>query len=63
MLFDPMSDFQNLGHPFIFHDPKISFIGWSIPMIFISPLLQLLAIIFTSFITLTRIGQKNNNNL
>ena len=28
MLFNPASDFQNFGHPFILYDPKISFIGW-----------------------------------
>ena len=63
MLFDPMSDFQNFGHPFILYDPKISFIGWSILMIFISPFLQMLTTIFASFITLIRIGQKNYNNV
>jgi len=56
MLFDPMSDFQNFGHPFILYDPKISFIGWLILMIFISPFLQLLTTIFASFITLLRIS-------
>ena len=54
MLFNPSSDFQNFGHPFILYEPKISFIGWSILMIFISPFLQLLTIIFASFLTLTR---------
>jgi len=63
MLFNPMSDFQNFGHPYILYDPKISFIGWSILMIFISPFLQLLTTIFASFITLIRIGQKNSNNV
>jgi len=58
MLFDPSSDFQNFGHPFILYDPKISFIGWSILMIFISPFLQLLTTIFASFMTLTRCGIK-----
>lgn len=54
MLFDPSSDFKNFGHPFILYDPKISFIGWFILMIFISPFLQLLTTIFASFITLMK---------
>jgi len=58
MLFNPMSDFQNFGHPFILYDPKISFIGWLILMIFISPFLQLLTTIFASYITLMRMGKK-----
>jgi hypothetical protein len=52
MLFDPSADFQNFGHPFILYDPKISFIGWLVLMIFISPFLQLLTTIFGSFLTL-----------
>ena len=63
MLFDPRSDFQNFGHPFILYDPKISFIGWLILMIFISPFLQLLTTIFAAFITLIRIEQKNSNQV
>ena len=58
MLFDPKSDFQNFGHPFILYDPKISFIGWLILMIFISPFLQLLTTIFVAFITLMKSGVK-----
>jgi len=53
-LFDSSYDYQNFGHPFILYDPKISFIGWLILMIIISPFLQLLTTIFASFITLTK---------
>jgi hypothetical protein len=63
MLFDLKSDFQNFGHPFILYDPKISFIGWSILMIFLSPFLQLLTTIFASFITLMKHGIKNSSQL
>jgi len=56
MLFSPRSDFQNFGHPFILYDPKISFIGWLILMIFLSPFLQLLTTVFASFITLAKNG-------
>jgi hypothetical protein len=58
MLFDRSSDFQNFGHPYILYDPKISFIGWSILMIIVSPFLQLLTTIFAAFITLIRSEKK-----
>lgn len=54
MLFNPATDFKNLGIPLILYDPKISFIGWIVLMILISPFLQLLATIFTSYLTLLR---------
>lgn len=60
MLFDPKSDFQNFGYPIILYDPKISFIGWSILMIFLSPFLQLLTTIFAAFIILMKSGEKNS---
>jgi uncharacterized protein YneF (UPF0154 family) len=41
----------NFGHPMILYDPKISFIGWLVLMIIISPLLQLLTAIFGFYIT------------
>ena len=43
-----------IGHPFILYDPKISFIGWLVLMMFISPFLQLLTTIFGSYLTLLR---------
>ncbi len=56
--FDPSYDFKNFGHPFILYDPKLSFIGFSILMIFISPFLQLLTTIFTVFMALIRNEKK-----
>jgi hypothetical protein len=56
--FDPSYDFENFGHPFILYDPKLSFIGFSILMIIISPFLQLLTTIFAVFITLIRNEKK-----
>jgi hypothetical protein len=53
MLFDPAADIENFGHPFILFDPRLSFIGWLVLMIFISPFLRLLTTIFTAFLTLT----------
>jgi hypothetical protein len=58
MFFDSSPDFQNFGHPYILYDPKISFYGWLILMIIISPFLQLLTTIFAVFITLIRNGRK-----
>jgi hypothetical protein len=52
MLFDPAADFANFGIPLILYDPKVSFIGWLILMIFISPFLQLLTTLFSSYLTL-----------
>jgi hypothetical protein len=53
-LFDPTTDYKNLGVPFILYDPKISFVGWIVLMIFISPFLQLLTTIFASYLTLSK---------
>ena len=52
MLGDPAADFANFGIPMILYDPKISFVGWLILMIFISPFLQLLTTLFSSHLTL-----------
>jgi hypothetical protein len=54
MLFDPASDYKNFGIPMILYEPKASFIGWLVLMIFISPFLQLLTTIFSSYLTLIR---------
>ncbi|MFH1336862.1 MAG: hypothetical protein ABII96_10130 [Candidatus Zixiibacteriota bacterium] len=54
LLFDPASDFKNFGIPMILYEPKASFIGWLVLMIFISPFLQLLTTIFASYLTLQR---------
>ena len=56
--FDPSFDFQNFGLPNILYDPKISFIGWQILMIIISPFLQLLTTVFVAFLTLFRNEEK-----
>jgi hypothetical protein len=56
MAFDPAADFENFGHPMILFDPRISFIGWLILMIIISPIVQLMASIFSAFITLMKSG-------
>ncbi len=52
MLGDPATDYENFGIPFILYDPKLSFIGWLILMIFISPFLQLLTMVFAAFLAL-----------
>jgi len=52
MLFDPTADFVNFGIPMILYDPRASFVGWLVLMIFISPFLQLLTTLFSSYLTL-----------
>ncbi len=60
MLLDPKADIANFGIPMILYDPKISFIGWIILMVFISPFLQLLATIFASHMTLWRLSKNKH---
>ena len=62
MLFDPNADFQNFGHPFILYDPKLSFIGWLVLMMAISPFLQLLTTIFGSYLTLLHWVRSGSND-
>jgi len=52
MLFDPAADFVSFGIPMILYDPRASFVGWLVLMIFISPFLQLLTTLFSSYLTL-----------
>jgi hypothetical protein len=52
MLFDPAADFVNFGIPMILYDPRASFVGWLVLMIFISPFLQLLTTLFSSYLVL-----------
>ncbi|MGZ7096005.1 MAG: hypothetical protein ACXVHU_05985 [Methanobacterium sp.] len=59
MLLDPNANFRNFGIPMILYDPKMSFIGWMILMVIISPFLQLLTTIFASNVTLWKISKKN----
>lgn len=53
LLFDPTFDVANFGHPDILYDPTLSFVGWLVLMIFISPFLQLLTTLFSSYLTLS----------
>lgn len=50
MIFARSSDFTDFGIPMILFDPKLSFIGWIILMIVISPFLQLLTSIFSGYL-------------
>ena len=59
LLFEEKTQFENFGHPFILYDPKISFVGWLILMIFISPFLQLLSSIFSSFLAIYLLTDSN----
>ena len=62
MILDPNANIANFGIPMILYDPKISFIGWIILMVFISPFLQLLTTIFASNVVLWN-SFKNKNVL
>lgn len=52
MLSGPNADLANFGIPLILYDPRASFIGWLVLMIFISPFLQLLTTLFGAYLTL-----------
>ena len=52
MLFDPGNDLSTTGVPLILYEPRASFIGWLVLMIVISPVLQLLTTLFSSYLTL-----------
>ncbi|MGB8657103.1 MAG: hypothetical protein WCE90_04885 [Candidatus Zixiibacteriota bacterium] len=54
MLFNPSADFRNFGIPLILYDPKLSFVGWIVLMIVISPFLQLLTTIFASYLVMLK---------
>ena len=62
MIFNPSADYQNFGHPFILYDPKLSFIGWLVLMMAISPFLQLLTTIFGSYLTLLHWVRSRSND-
>ena len=63
MLLNNDADFANFGIPMILYDPKISFIGWIILMVFISPFLQLIITIFASHVTLQKLSKKEELKL
>jgi len=52
LLFDPSAELANFGMPLLLYEPKASFIGWLVLMIFISPFLQLLMTVFGAHLTL-----------
>jgi hypothetical protein len=58
--FNQNYDYKNFGNPLILYDPKVSFIGWIVLMILISPFLQLLTTIFSFYITLIIVKKKDN---
>ena len=62
MIFNPSADFQNFGHPFILYDPKLSFIGWLVLMMAMSPFLQLLTTIFGSYLALLHWMRNRSND-
>ena len=59
LLFDSNFDIVNFGMPMILFQPEESFIGWLVLMIFISPFLQLLTTIFSSYLSFLFWARKN----
>ncbi len=53
-LFDPSVDLAQTGIPLILYDPRASFIGWQVLMMFVSPFLQLLTTVFAATLRLAR---------
>ncbi|MGA9398377.1 MAG: hypothetical protein WBV22_08985 [Anaerolineaceae bacterium] len=63
MLFDPGNDLSTTGVPLILYEPRASFIGWLVLMIVISPVLQLLTTLFSSYLTLLSwLGKTGTNS-
>lgn len=60
VFFSQNHDFKNFGHPMILYDPELSFIGWMVLMILISPFLQLLTTVFSFYLTLIISKKKGN---
>jgi hypothetical protein len=52
LAFGPVAELENFGHPMILFEPRLSFIGWLVLMIIISPFLQLLASVFSAFLAM-----------
>jgi hypothetical protein len=57
-LFNPAFDYSQTGVPLWLYDPKLSFIGWLILMVLVSPFLQLLATLAAAFTFLLRKNQR-----
>ncbi len=53
--FSPGFNFENTGIPMVLYGPKASFYGWIVLMVLISPFLQLLAVVFSSFLALPQL--------
>ena len=52
MVFAPLAELEDFGHPMILFEPRLSFIGWLVLMIIISPFLQLLTSVFSAFLAM-----------
>ena len=63
LLLNPAADIANFGIPMILFDPKMSFIGWIILMIFVSPFLQLLVTVFAANIAITKYSKREVKNV
>lgn len=61
-LFGTEADIVNFGIPMILYEPRASLAGWLALMIIISPILELLAATFASYLTvMRRVGRSGKN--
>ncbi len=51
VLFDPVIDYGSMGVPLILYEPRLSFIGWLVLMIFVAPALQFVVTLLGSYLT------------
>ena len=62
MLRDPEFDPSRFGHPNFLFDPLVSFFGWIVLMVVVSPVLQYMATITAAFVTVSRRSGQDKPN-
>lgn len=62
LLFDPQADIAHFGIPLILFEPRVSLVGWLLLMILVSPVLQMLATVFSGNVTLLSLWRRPGSN-
>jgi hypothetical protein len=62
ILFEPGRDVANFGIPMILYEPLVSFIGWIVLMVLISPFIQVLTTVFGAIVYMAYVGRKDLEN-
>jgi hypothetical protein len=62
MLRDPGFDPSRFGHPNFLFDPLVSFFGWIVLMVVVSPVLQYMATVTAAFVTVSRLSGPGGPN-